>query len=258
MNVVAMAIALAWADPARADLQPPATAPEELTQLLDEIDAAANARDIERVMEFVSDDFVHADGLDSDSLEEATQAFWNRFDALNYQTDLIGWEQDGDEWTVQTLTTVSGLDVIGNRSGRLRATVESEQRFENGLLVEQTILSEESQLTLGETPPVVDVNLAEQVGVGSSFSFDAIVLEPLGDRLLLGTAFDEPVDVNGYLNSSVITLDLLSAGGLFKVGVAPAEVGDRWISAVLVRDDGITALTRRLQVVPPGAVPDNQ
>ncbi|MEL6322279.1 MAG: nuclear transport factor 2 family protein, partial [Cyanobacteria bacterium J06626_14] len=61
---------------------------------------------------------------------------------------------------------------------------------------------------------------------------------------------------DGYLNPAVITLDLLSAGGLFKVGVAPAEVGDRWISAVVVRDDGITALTRRLQVVPPGEVSD--
>lgn len=194
--------------------------------------------------------------MTADTLEDSTQAFWDRFDALNYSTEIIGWESDGDDWTVQTLTTVIGLDVIGNRSGRLEATVESRQQFEDGVLVEQTILSEESQITLGDNSPIVDVNLAEQVGVGESFSFDAIVLEPLGNRILLGTAFDEPVDVDGYLNPAVITLDLLSAGGLFKVGVAPAEVGDRWISAVVVRDDGITALTRRLQVVPPGEVSD--
>ncbi|MEL6222080.1 MAG: nuclear transport factor 2 family protein [Cyanobacteria bacterium J06627_8] len=254
-NLLAVAIALSSvAEPAKADLQAPETAPGALTQLLSDIDAAANSRDIDRVMEFVSDDFVHSDGLTADTLEDSTQAFWDRFDALNYSTEIIGWESDGDDWTVQTLTTVIGLDVIGNRSGRLEATVESRQQFEDGVLVEQTILSEESQITLGDNSPIVDVNLAEQVGVGESFSFDAIVLEPLGNRILLGTAFDEPVDVDGYLNPAVITLDLLSAGGLFKVGVAPAEVGDRWISAVVVRDDGITALTRRLQVVPPGEV----
>jgi hypothetical protein len=252
LPAVAVAIALSWASPASADWQPPDTAPDELVQLLSEMDAAANARDLDGVMTFVSDDFVHADGLDADTLEDAIEAFWERFETLSYDTAVLGWERDGDRWAARTVTRIVGLDVIGDRSGRLEATVESRQTFEDGALIEQTILTEESQLTLGANAPVVDVNLAEKVGVGESFSFDAIVIEPLGESILMGTAYDEAVGVDGYLEPSVITLDLLSAGGLFKVGVAPANVGDRWISAVVVRNDGITALTRRLHVVAPG------
>ncbi|MEM9451323.1 MAG: nuclear transport factor 2 family protein [Cyanobacteria bacterium P01_E01_bin.6] len=257
LEVVAVTIALSWAGVARADLQPPETAPDDLVQLLSEIDMAANRRDLDQIMQHVSEEFTHADGLDYNTLQEATQAFWDRFDSLSYNTELIGWDAEDDVWTVETRTTVVGLDVIGGRSGRLRSVVESQQQFDNALMVSQTITREESQLTLGDNAPIVDVNLFEKVGMGESYSFDAIVLEPLGDRILLGTAFDEPVDVNGYMTPAIIDLDLLSAGGLFKVGVAPAELGDRWVSAVVVRDDGITALTRRLQVVAPSEASDD-
>ncbi len=254
MEVGLAAIALSWAGVARADLQPPATAPAELVQLLNDIDTAANSRDLDSVMDFISPDFSHDDGLDYDSFESALELFWERFDTLNYSTELIGWDTEGDTWVAETRTTIIGLAPIGSRSGRLRSVIESHQEFSDALLVSQSITREESQLTLGQNSPTVDVNLPEKVGVGQSFSFDAIVLEPLGDRILLGSAYDEAVTVDSYTTPSVIDLDLLSAGGVFKIGRAPAELGDRWISAIIVRDDGITAVTRRLQVVAPDDV----
>ena len=44
-------------------------------------------------------------------------------------------------------------------------------------------------------------------------------------------------------------LELLTSGGLFKVGRAPSTPGNQWISAVISRSDGMTMMTQRLQVV---------
>jgi hypothetical protein len=75
------------------------------------------------------------------------------------------------------------------------------------------------------------------------------VAEPLGDRVLLGTALEEPVSPDGYLTPATLDLTLLPAGGLFKVGQAPATPESRWVSAIIIREDGITEVTQRLQVV---------
>lgn len=256
VGFAAIALSFSWAGVARAELQPPSTAPAELVETLEAIDEAASSQDLDGVMEYISSDFVHADGLDADQFETAVDAFWERFDSLSYSTEILGWQADGDEWVAETRTTVIGTDPIGSRMGQLRSVIESRQEFSEGQLVSQTILREESELTLGDHSPDLDVNLPERVGVGQSFSFDAIVLEPLGDRILLGAAYDEPVTVDGYTTPIVIDLDLLSAGGLFKIGRAPAELGDRWISAIIVREDGITAVTRRLQIVSPENAPE--
>jgi hypothetical protein len=131
----------------------------------------------------------------------------------------------------------------------LTATIASRQRFETNKIVQQEILSERSQVTLGATPPTVQVNLPDRVTIGRNYGFDAIVMEPLGDRLLLGAALEEKIEASGYLNAVPIELELLSSGGLFKVGRAPLLPENRWVSAVLIRDDGVTAVTQRMQVV---------
>jgi len=62
------------------------------------------------------------------------------------------------------------------------------------------------------------MNLPQQVKVGQQYSFDAIVQEPLGDYLV-GAAIEEPIQADKYFNPTV-ELELLPAGGLFKVGRA--------------------------------------
>jgi len=91
------------------------------------------------------------------------------------------------------------------------------------------------------------MNLPQQVRVGQQYSFDAIVQEPLGDDYLVGAAIEEPIQADKYFNPTPVELELLPAGGLFKVGRAPNIPANRWISAVLVR--GITIVTQRLPVV---------
>jgi hypothetical protein len=95
----------------------------------------------------------------------------------------------------------------------------------------------------------VNFQLPEQVLIGQRFSLDAIVQEPLGNDVLLGAVLEEPINIQSYLESESIDLELLSAGGLFKLGTAPVIPEPRWISAVLIRGDGITMITQRLRVV---------
>lgn len=227
----------------------PDDAPASLLQTLDAIDAAANQGDLDTVMDYYSEDFSSSDGLDYDDLQETLTGLWERYSNLTYETELLSWEQDGDAIVAETITLVTGRPEISGRIFDFSATIESRQRFVGQEITEQEVLSEETVLMSGSNPPTVRINLPNEVGIGQEFIFDAIVLEPLGESRLLGAAIDEAVGVSGYLDPETVNLELLSAGGLFKIGQAPVTPGSRWISAVLVRDDGITMVTRRLQVV---------
>ncbi|EGJ34397.1 hypothetical protein LYNGBM3L_17200, partial [Moorena producens 3L] len=132
---------------------------------------------------------------------------------------------------------------------KFESTLRSRQRFENQKIVYSTILAERSQITSGANPPKVTVKLPEQVRIGQRFNFDAIVQEPLGDDLLLGVAIEESVRSQRYTNPTEVDLESLAAGGIFKIGRAPLLPEDRWISAILIRGDGMIMITRRLHVV---------
>jgi hypothetical protein len=60
---------------------------------------------------------------------------------------------------------------------------------------------------------------------------------------------EEPIKPELYTKPAEFDLQLLPAGGIFKLGKAPMKAEDRWISAVLIRGDGMTMITQRLQVV---------
>jgi hypothetical protein len=94
----------------------------------------------------------------------------------------------------------------------------------------------------------VKIDAPEQVKPGQEFVFDAIVQEPLGENILLGAAIEEPVQASGLLKPTTVNLDLLPAGGIFKMGKASQKPESRWLSAVLVRFDGMTMVTQRLRV----------
>ena len=65
--------------------------------------------------------------------------------------------------------------------------------------------------------------------------------------LLAGTAIAEKVDSALYLKPSPLELELLTAGGLFKRVKAADKPEDSWISAILIRGDGITLVTQRVE-----------
>jgi ketosteroid isomerase-like protein len=232
--------------PARADS--PETAPPEIIRLLSDIDAAANRQNIKDVMAFYSSDFTHSDGWTRKSMTQALKDVWKRYSQLNYRTELVSWEAQGNDIVAETTTQITGTENWENRELALNATLRSRQHYRNGKIVHQEILTEESQLTSGNNPPTLEVYLPEQVAPEGRYHFDVIVREPLEKDFLIGTALEEPANLDTYLHPSQLELEGLSAGGIFKVGQASAETGDSWVSAVIIREGGISAISRRLRV----------
>jgi ketosteroid isomerase-like protein len=226
-----------------------ANAPAPLTKLLTEIDAAANRRDVKAVMAFYSPSFTHSDGLNSQSMEKALTQLWDRYPSLNYRTEIKSWKTEGSAIVAETVTTIAGTQKKDGRESSLKATIRSLQHFEGEKIVKQEILAEQTQLSSGENPPTIEVNLPEQVKVGEEYHFDAIVREPIGDDILIGTVLEEPITEKTFFNPSEVELELLNAGGIFKVGKAPATPENRWVSAVLMRQGGIAMVSVRLRVV---------
>jgi hypothetical protein len=241
--------ALALLMPALAQAAPANTAPAEIVQSVSQLDAAANARDLQKVMQFYGSNFSHGDGLDRPTFERSIVNFWQPFTNIAYRTELASWDRTNSGLLAETVTTITGTQKIGDREFQLTSTLRSRQRFENQKIVRQDILSEQTQITTGTTPPTIKLNLPEQVRPGDEFVFDAVVQEPLGDDFLLGTAVDEPIQPQAVRNPVNFDLELLAGGGLFKVGRAPATAQSRWLSAVVIRKNGMTLVTRRLTVL---------
>ncbi|NEQ43559.1 MAG: nuclear transport factor 2 family protein [Leptolyngbya sp. SIOISBB] len=233
-----------------AEAAPPETAPAALINTLEAIETAANAQDLEQLMALYSPNFVGPDGFTRDQYQATLSDFWEQYTSLNYEVELLSWESDGTALVAETLTTVEGSSLMTGRAMQLTAELRSQQRYENGQLVSQKILSEQNQLTAGVMPPNITVQLPDTVAPGSQFTYDAIVIDPLGNRLLLGLAFDEGVTSADFFAPRPVGLEALAAGGLFKIGNAPEKTDQRWISAVIVREDGMVIDTRRLVVQP--------
>jgi ketosteroid isomerase-like protein len=228
-------------------------APEELLDLIKDIDRAANRQKIDNVMDFYSEDFTNSDGLNRASLEEALSQFWELYPILRYRTEVTSWERDGDAIIAETVTYVTGVRRMEDRNMNLTATIRAKQRYENQKIVEQEILAERNQQTLGEKPPTVELSVPEEVFVGEQYNFDAIVVEPLGDEMMIGVAVEEPVSDEAYFQPASFKLEELRSGGIFKIGIAPIKPESRWLSTIFMRQDGITINTNRLRVVEPGA-----
>lgn len=227
----------------------PETAPPELKNTLAQIDAAANSHNIQAVIQFYSPNFSDSDGLNLQSLQQALTQLWQRYPKLTYRTEIKSWQSDGNGILAETVTYISANQNKDGKDTKLESTLRSRQRFEGQRIVKQEILAERTQLTSGAKPPTVDLQVPDQVRAGQAYNFDAVVKEPLGDDLLLGSATEEPVKAERYLKPAPVQLEALQAGGIFKSGQAPAKQGNYWVSAVLVRSDGMTTITQRLKVV---------
>jgi hypothetical protein len=249
-NLPALALdRLSEAAIAQAPIAQSSTPPAALTTLLSDMDKAANSQNPKSVTDLLSANFTHSDGLTRQTLQEALAALWKRYPDLTYRTDVKSWRPQGNGFIAETVTTMTGTQKEGDREFKLDATLEIRHTIENQKIVRQEVLNERNQITSGSKPPLLKVNLPDQVNGGQEFSFDAIVQEPLGDDLLLGAAIEESVKPTGYLNSTTANLEPLNSGGIFKVGRAPTNSENHWLSAVVVRYDGITMVTQRLRII---------
>lgn len=247
LPALVLGIALGWSGSAAA--APPETAPEELTQMLAAIEAAADEQALEAVIGYYHPDFTSADGFTRATLESTLADFWQEYSRLDYEVELLAWEASDDGYQVETLTTITGQRQVPSRQLKLMAEMRSQQRFQNGQIIYQETLGEANRLVSGENPPTLNVLLPEQVTPNTEFEFDAIVQEPLNGQSLIGTAIEEGATAEDFLATRPLSLELLPAGGLFKLGRTPNEEDSRWVSAVIVRQDGLIVETRRLRII---------
>lgn len=228
---------------------PTSAAPAQVTNLLTQMDTAANNRNAQEVVGLFADNFTHSDGLTRQTLKESLTSLWKRYPDLKYRTELKSWKPDAKGIQTETITYITGTQKEGDREFKLNSTLEARQVIENQKIVRQDILKERSQVTSGTNPPDLKINLPEQVRAGQEFTFDAIVQEPLGDDLVVGAALEEPIKPEGYLNVTTANLEALPSGGIFKVGKAPQNSANQWLSAIVVRHDGITMVTQRVKII---------
>ena len=224
------------------------TAPQELTEAISQIEAAANSQDLDGVLDYYSEDFTNTDGLSIDTLAKGLEQMWDDYPTLKYTTKIESWSKENDQLVAQTITTIKGVQKDRGRAIRLNSTIKSRQYFQDQQLVKQEILTEQSQLTSGANPPRVEIIAPETIKTGEKYNFDLIVDEPLEDKVLLGAIKEEKTASNLYFNPTALELEPLPAGGIYKTATAPLLPDSNWVSAILVRGDGITMITHRINI----------
>ncbi|WP_139240610.1 nuclear transport factor 2 family protein [Geitlerinema sp. PCC 9228] len=246
LGLTAGALAASAIAPLPLNAAPPEEAPNRLKEAIENIETAANKGDLETVIQYYSSDFSHEDGFDRAQFQQKLNQLWQQYSDLNYETELTSWEESDEGLVATTRTHLTGSQQREERTIRLDATVVSRQVYQDGQITYQETLSEKTHLYSGENPPQVTVNVPETVTVGRSYNFDVIVEEPLREDKLAGTAFDESVLSDKYLQPTSFDLELLPAGGLYKVGRATVVENTYWVSGAIVRGGGITMVNHRI------------
>jgi hypothetical protein len=234
--------------PARADISI-ANVPAGLKTMLTKIDAAANQQKLPELSRYYSPSFTTGDGLNKTAWQQSLGQFWQAYSNLSYATTLDSWQSDGNGYTANTTTKITGMRKLDGRTLNLQSTIQSRQKIAAGQIVQQQILQERTQISSGTKPPTIELTLPDRLQTNAEYSLDAIVTEPLGEDVLMGTTIEQPVSAQGYAQPSNYKLELLTAGGLFKIARAPGKSGDYWFSTVFIRPAGMTTLTQRVRVV---------
>lgn len=225
------------------------TTPPELIELITKIDLAANNQDLESLSQYISPQFQTNDGLDYQGFTESLSKLWQQYPNLKYKTIVESWESQGDDLIAITETETQGSFDSEGRKMELSSNIRAKHHFQARKLVKQEILSEKTEITSGENPPKIVINLPETAKPGSQFDFDVIVTEPLGNDLLLGGAIEKEVNQELYnTKSEPLELDALAAGGIFKRVTIPPTSGDRLYSVLLIRADGLRLVTQRVKI----------
>jgi hypothetical protein len=226
--------------------------PPEIVQLVTEVDRAASKQELEQVLRFYADGFEHSDGLTKDTLKTSLRELWSRYSQLSYKTEVKNWEQKGNQYTVEAVTKIQGNQKEAKfKPFKLTAELISKQTYQQKdgkwQILRQDITQETSILTAGNQPPIVELRLPNVIGVGRQYSLDAIAETP-DYNIIVGAIFTEPVSANGFFKDRSVDLEPLRSGGIYKIGQAPYKEGNFWVSAVIVREGGITITGKRLRV----------
>lgn len=229
--------------PSYAATSPPAS----ITGLINKIDQAANSRQLPALLENFSANYT-VDGMSRSQWQQQVSGLWQRYFSLRYSTTIQNWKQDAAGISIDITTQIDGASTEGGKQSKLVAKIQARQYIVNGKVAQQQILNEQVRSSSGTKPPTVDMVVPDKLRPSEDYNVDVIVQEPLNDDVMMGALSEQPVSTGSYGKATPYKLELLSTGGLFKNAKAPSKAGDYWLSAVFVRPDGITTVTRRIHV----------
>ena len=179
-------------------------------------------------------------------LVERYQRFLQDFPEVTWQVEPAAPTPDGRP----TLSLrVRGAAESEGLTYALEASEQIAIRLDNGQLVDQELLAQQSLLRSGERPLAVDVAIPDVVLTGSRYDIDLIVEEPLGQALVAGGLInltDEQLLAQMRPN---LPLAPQGGGGLFKSVQAPQQPGSQSWAVMLVHPDGVVTATKRVRVV---------
>ncbi len=221
--------------------------PANVSGLINKIDQAANSRQLPALLENFSANYT-VDGMSRSQWQQQVSGLWQRYSSLRYSTTIQNWKQDAVGISIDITTQIDGASIGGGKQNKLFAKIQARQYIVNGKVVQQQILNEQVRSSTGTKPPTVDMVVPDKLRPSEDYNVDVIVQEPLNDDVMMGALSEQPVSTGSYGKATPYKLELLSTGGLFKNAKAPSKAGDYWLSAVFVRSDGITTVTRRIHV----------
>jgi hypothetical protein len=227
-----------------------AAVPPAIVSIIAKVDTAATGRQLPELLRHYSPNFTTTDGLTKATWQQSISQFWQNYPSVKYTTTIESWKPDGNGYSVDTITKITGKQTTDGRTLNLSSTIKSRQKIAGGQILQQQVLQERTEVISGTQPPTVEFNLPDKLQTNTEYSLDAIVKEPLGEDVLMGAAIEQPVSPQGYLQPSTdYKLELLNAGGLFKTARAPGKSGDYWLSTVFIRPSGMATYTQRVRVV---------
>ena len=179
-------------------------------------------------------------------LAERYQRFRQDFPEVTWQVEPASPMPDGRP----TLSLrVRGAAESEGLTYALEASEQIAIRLDNGQLVEQELLAQQSLLRSGERPLVVKVAIPDVVLTGSRYDVDLIVQEPLGQALVAGGLIDLTDEQLTAQIRPNLPLAPQAGGGLFKSVRAPQQPGSQSWAVMLVHPDGVVTATKRVRVV---------
>ena len=179
-------------------------------------------------------------------LVERYQRFLQDFPEVTWQVEPAAPTPDGRP----TLSLrVRGAAESEGLTYALEASEQIAIRLDNGQLVDQELLAQQSLLRSGERPLAVDVAIPDVVLTGSRYDIDVIVEEPLGQALVAGGLIDLTDEQLSVQKRPNLPLAPQAGGGLFKSVQAPQQPGSQTWAVMLVHPDGVVTATKRVRVV---------
>ena len=199
---------------------------------------------------------LNADGsssFDDVATSELQPALTQRYQRFRQDFPEVTWQVEPAAPLADGRHTLS-LRVAGEAESeglryRLEATERIAIRLDDGLMVDQELVSHESLLRSGKRPLAVTLGIPDAVLTGSRYDIDLIVEEPLGQALVAAGLIDVTQQHVANQFRPNLPLAPMGGGGLFKSVQAPQTSGSQTWALMLVHPDGVVTATKRVRVV---------